>query len=266
MKFAFIGSGNMASALLRGMLSKSVCAPDEVIVSGPDQQQLKALASGTGVSTAKDNREAVSSADVAVLCVKPADATAALSSLAGTLDGKLLISIVTGLSVSRMNDLAGNAVRCVRVMPNTPVMVGKGASAYAGGKNTTAADLEVVRTIFSSLGDAVEVREDQMDAVTALSGSGPAYIYLLIEAMTDAGASLGLSPELSQSLAVQTIAGAAEMVAKTGQAPSALRKMVTSPHGTTAEALGVFETRAFRQIVAEAMQAAARRAAELSKE
>ncbi|MEO8205020.1 MAG: pyrroline-5-carboxylate reductase [Chthoniobacterales bacterium] len=265
MKFAFIGAGKMASALMAGMLAKPVCAAKDVIISSKGKERLQKLIASNGATMASSNLEAVTEADVVLLCVKPKDAVEVLTELNGTLKGKLLISIVTGLTLSKMEELAGSNCRCIRVMPNTPVMVGAGASAYSAAANALVNDIDTVKTIFGSLGIIVEVREEQMDAVTAVSGSGPAYVYLMIEALSDAGVSAGLSPDMAQQLAVQTVAGAAEMVLKTGQHPGPLREMVTSPGGTTAEALRVMESRDFRGLITEAVEAAARKAKELSK-
>ncbi|MEO6054856.1 MAG: pyrroline-5-carboxylate reductase [Chthoniobacterales bacterium] len=266
MKFAFIGAGKMASALIRGMLAKPICSAADIVVSSHGKERLEKLASATGVTMASDNKQAVSGADIVVLCVKPPDARQIISALSNDLGGKLLISIVTGLKLSKMEELASGDCRCIRVMPNTPVMVGAGASAYSSAKNAQPADIDIVKTIFGSLGVIEEVQEDQMDAVTALSGSGPAYVYLMIEALTDAGVATGLTPDLAQKLAVQTVAGAAEMVLQTGQHPKPLREMVTSPNGTTAAALAVMESHDFRGLIAQAVAAAAHRAKELSQE
>lgn len=254
----------MASTLIKGMVAKSVCDPADIIVSSRGKDRLRELHTATGITISSDNRQAIEQSEVILLCVKPADVTQALDNTADAMTGKLLISIVTGLGFSKMEQLSGKNARCIRVMPNTPTMIGAGVSAYAAAQTASKADIEIVRTIFGSMGMIVEVKEEQMNAVTALSGSGPAYIYLMIEALTEAGVSLGLPAKLAQDLAAQTVAGAAQMVIQTGQDPKSLRDMVTSPKGTTAAALAIFEKGEFRDLVNKALQAASARAEELS--
>lgn len=265
MKIAFLGAGKMASALLNGLLRAKLVEPSSVWVADAVPAVADALARQSGVNVAASNAEAVAAADTVILCVKPMDATTALESCQDALDGKLLISIVTGLSCQRMQRVSAEGTRVVRAMPNTPAQVGEGATAIAGGELTTQEDLDRAVRIFESVGRAWIVKEDLFDAVTGLSGSGPAYVCLFLEALSDGGVAAGLPRQLASELAAQTVLGAAKMVVESGQHPAILREAVTSPGGTTAAALGVLEWSGVRSAVHEAVLAAADRSRELSE-
>jgi pyrroline-5-carboxylate reductase len=265
MKIGCIGGGKMAGALVRGLLKAGVCTAEEIIVSDCSQAALDALKIQTGVRGVSSNKEAVSAADVVLLCVKPGDAAAALGECRAELAGKALISIVAGLSIDGMRTRLGKEARVIRAMPNTPAVVGVGATAYAPGDRATAADLDAAKRIFESIGIAVEVPEKWLDAVTGLSGSGPAYVFLVMEALADGGVAAGLPRALAQQLAVQTVLGAATLAKESGEHPSVLREAVTSPGGTTAAALGVLEAAAMRSAFTEAVAAAAERSRELGE-
>ena len=211
MKYAFLGGGKMAGAFIRGMLRARLCAPAEITVSDHFAAGLEALAAATSVHTAASNAEAARTAEVILLCVKPADAVPALQQAGEAVQGKLIISIVTGLKINAL-EAAAPGCRVLRTMPNTAAMVGKSATALASGASATKADLEIATAILEAVGTVYPVTEDQLDAVTGLSGSGPAFIYLVIEALTEGGIAMGLSPKLAADLAAQTLAGAAEMV------------------------------------------------------
>lgn len=264
MKYAFLGAGKMATAIIHGMLRANTCQPSDISVSCPEPALLDALKSSTGVHVVSSNAEATSSAGVAVLCVKPQDAATALQQADGNLKGKLLLSIAAGLTIESLSAMAAGS-RVIRVMPNTPAMVGQSATAYACSEDITIEDRALAEKVFSSIGKVFPVQEKQMDAVTGLSGSGPAYIFMAMEALADGGVACGLPRNLAQELAIQTILGAAVLAQESGQHPALLREMVTSPGGTTAAALGQLENRAVRSAFIDAVQAACLRSKELAK-
>jgi pyrroline-5-carboxylate reductase len=263
MKIGFIGCGKMGSALIQGVLAAKLCEPEEILVHDRLVEPAEILGTESGVRVAAGNRELAAASDLIMLCVKPEDALHALAEAARELDGKLLVSIVAGITIADLQDAAGVDCRVVRVMPNTAALVQKGASAYATGVGVTDEDIALVEQIFTSVGRAFEVKEALLDAVTGLSASGPAYVYLFIEALSDGGVRMGLPRDLATKLAVQTVAGAAEMVSETMMHPASLREMVTSPAGTTIAGLAELERGGVRSAVMEAVRAATLRAREL---
>ena len=265
MTIAFLGAGKMASAMIQGLLRSGVCQPHDITAASPEPTHLKTLQDATGIRVTASNADAAATADTVILCVKPKEAAGALAQALPSLDGKLLISIAAGLAVSTLKKSAP-ASRIVRAMPNTPALVGKSATAYAASTEVTAQDTAIVERIFTGIGEVHAVEEKLIDAVTALSGSGPAYIFLVIEALTDGGIRCGLPSALARRLAIQTVSGAGELCLQTGEHPAILREMVTSPGGTTAAALATLEEHGVRAAFIEAVQAAERRAVELSRE
>jgi len=257
MKFGFIGCGKMAGALVRGAISSGAIAREAIIVTDCMADAATKLAAETGVHAVRTNAELAAAADVLLLCVKPADAIAALRD--ANVGTKLVISIVAGLPIAALQEAAGAPARIIRVMPNTAVLVHKGAAAYALGKGATPADADLAEKVFRSVGTIFQVKEDLLDVVTGLSGSGPAYVYLVIEALADGGVLMGLPRDLALKLAAQTVAGAAEMVLKTGDHPAALRDMVTSPGGTTIAGLEALEARSTRAAFVSAVRAGTER-------
>ena len=253
----------MALALVHGVLRARLCAAEDIVVASRGESTLAAFIEATSVRSAKTNAAAVKEADVVVLCVKPGDVSAALKSAGKALKGKLLVSVATGVTIEALRLLSGTA-RVVRAMPNTAAIVGESATAYAVGEGISRADVETVEKIFSAVGRVYPVGEHQLDAVTGLSGSGPAYIYLAIEALSDGGVACGLPRKLALDLAIQTVLGASTMAATTKEHPAVLREQVTSPGGTTIAGLGVLESAAVRAAFARAVKAAAQRAKELS--
>lgn len=262
MKLGFLGSGKMATALVQGVVQSGAISRDVILVSDAVPGVAGKLAAAAGVVEAT-NQGLIRAAEAVVLCVKPGDALAALRSIRAEAADKLIVSIVAGLPIARLRDAAGPGVRIVRVMPNTPALVGKGAAAYALGENATEEDAALTEKILGGVGAVVRVKEELLDVVTGLSGSGPAYIYLVIEALCDAGVLMGLPRDLSLKLAAQTVAGAAEMVLQTGRHPAALRDDVTSPGGTTIAGLEALEAGAVRSAFLRAVRAATERAREL---
>jgi pyrroline-5-carboxylate reductase len=263
MKIGFVGSGKMATALVSGAADSGVFARENILVSDTVPGLAEKLAAAAEVTAVGSNAELVAEADVLVLCVKPNDALEALRSLGAAAGNKLIISIVAGLPLAALQAAAGASARLVRVMPNTPALVHRGAAAYALGPNVSVADAEITEKLFGAVGLIVRVKEELLDVVTGLSGSGPAYVYLMIEALSDAGVLMGLPRDLSLKLAAQTVAGAAQMVVDTGRHPAVLRDEVTSPGGTTIAGLEALEAGAVRSAFLSAVRAATERSREL---
>jgi len=246
-----------------GVVQAGVCPADALFVNDCLPVAADTLGQKTGATAVADASEMALSVDALVLCVKPADALTALHGLGDALAGKLVISIVAGLSLSKLEEAAGAAARVVRVMPNTPALIHQGAAAFATGSTATEADATLVSKIFSAVGCAVRVKEPLLDAVTGLSGSGPAYVYLVIEALADGGVMMGLPRDLALQLAAQTVAGAAGMVLQTGLHPATLKDQVTSPGGTTIAGLEELEGAAVRSAFLSAVRAATERSRQL---
>lgn len=264
MKIASLGAGRMASALVHGVVASGICAATDVFVADPVVAAREKLAGDLGANVCAANADAAASADAVLLAMKPGDVVAALQSCGDALTGKLVISIVSGWSIDALAPHAAGA-RIVRAMPNTPAQVGAGATAYCAGPTATKADRELTGKIFGAVGVASEIPEKLIDAVTGLSGSGPAYVFLVMEALSDGGVAAGLPRPLATQLAAQTVLGAAKLAAETGEHPALLREAVTSPGGTTAAALGVLEAAAVRAAFSDAVKAAARRSRELGQ-
>ena len=261
---AFIGAGNMAGALIRGLLGTNTVAPERIVASDVDTARLEVLGSELGIRTSTDNAEAVRGADVVVLATKPQVLAQALPGVAAALEpDALLISIAAGVSSKLIERLSPEGARVVRTMPNTPALVGAGATAIAAGTHATPSDLDLAETLFRSVGVCVRVPEAQIDAVTGLSGSGPAYVFATIEALRDAGVREGLEEELALTLASQTVYGAARLLLEQDESPATLRERVTSPGGTTRAGLDALASAGFAETIAGAVRAATRRSVEL---
>jgi len=262
MKLGVIGCGKMGSALLGGILKAEICGPSDITVFDAYEPALKGIVDTFGVSSADSNAAVVKASEVVLLCVKPQTFDGMLSEISETAD-RLLISIAAGVKIETISGKTNHQHRVIRVMPNTPSLVGRGASAIAPGTSATEEDIALADKLLSSVGYVCRVEEKDIDAVTALSGSGPAYIFLMMESMIAAGIAQGLSPEIAHNLAVETVAGAAELVKQTGDSPSQLRENVTSPNGTTFAALESFRESGYSEIVAKALDAARDRSVEL---
>jgi pyrroline-5-carboxylate reductase len=266
MKLGVIGCGKMGTALVQGAVSSGVVGAGDVIgadVIAAARENFREL---TGAETSPDIGEVLKASDVILLCTKPQDIFAALAELkpeAGS--AKLLISIAAGVKIADLEKGTPPSVRVIRTMPNTPALVGKGAAAYCLGTRCVDGDEAMVASLLASVGLALRVPEKLIDAVTGLSGSGPAYIYLVIEALADGGVMAGLSRGDAVKLAAQTVSGAAEMVLQTGEHPAKLKDMVTSPGGTTIAGLSVLEGRNVRAALIDAVMAATARSVELGK-
>jgi pyrroline-5-carboxylate reductase len=266
MKIGVIGCGQMGTAWVAGILRGGMAEPEEVCGYDPVAASAARFAEVTGARVAGDMAGALEGAEIVLLCTKPGSVAGALAEAGRVLGGRpvLVISIAAGISLARMEAASPEGFRLVRAMPNTPAMVGKGASAFSGGSRATAEDRRQAGRLLEAVGLAVELPESLLDAVTGLSGSGPAYGYLLIEAMADGGVRAGLPRQEALRLAAQTVAGAAAMVLETGEHPAVLRDRVTSPGGTTIAGLVELERQGVRHGVIQAVDAAARRARELS--
>lgn len=251
----------MARAIIEGILRAKFCLPQEIIASGRNPHTLALLGKETGIRTAENNAVVAREAELTILAVKPGDVEIALQPCGNALSDKLLISIVAGKSASSLQAISG--ARVIRAMPNTGAMVGVSATALATGPSATPTDLDQARRIFEAVGTVVEIKESLFDAVGAVSGSGPAYLYLIIEALSDGGVAVGLPRPIALNLAIQTVRGAALMAEQTGLHPALLREMVTSPGGTTAAALGVLEDKSVRAALIQAVRAAKERSEEL---
>ncbi|MDR0964945.1 MAG: pyrroline-5-carboxylate reductase [Myxococcales bacterium] len=262
---AFIGAGNMATALIRGLLRTGTTQPRGIVAADTNADQLARLHRDLAIETTLDNREAASRADVVVLSVKPQVMDAALASIAPAVDAsKLVISIAAGVPIAAIAARLGPDARVVRAMPNTPALVGAGATAIAAGSRVGESELMFARSIFDAVGITVTVGEALLDAVTGLSGSGPAYAFLIVEALADAGVELGLPRHTAQALAAQTLLGSARMVQETGLHPAELKAQVTSPGGTTIAGLRALEAGGLRATLIDAVERAARRSRELA--
>ncbi len=265
-KIAFIGAGNMATALIRGLLKAGAARPEDVIAADPHPEQLARLSSEFGIATAADNRAAAALADLVVLSVKPQVMQAALDAIAPAIDGsKLVISIAAGVPIAHIAEQLGQGTRIVRAMPNSPALVGAGATALAAGSHASDADLAMARALFDSVGITATVGEQMLDAVTGLSGSGPAYIFLIIEALADAGVKMGLPRQSALRLTVQTLLGSARMLQETGLHPAQLKDQVTSPGGTTSVGLHTLEAGGLRTTLINAVENATERSRQLGQ-
>lgn len=263
----FIGAGRMATALARGFVGARLVKPEQLLASDPSADARAAFArEAPGAQISVESSPVVAVADMIWLAVKPQKMSEALAEIRGTIRPEaLVVSIAAGVTIERIAAALPDGQRIVRVMPNTPCLIGRGASAYSLGGHATKRDAGLVGKLLSAVGAAFEVPEGQLDAVTGLSGSGPAFVYTMIESLTAGGVAAGLPADLSAELAARTAAGAAEMVLATGETPAVLRERVTSPGGTTLAGLAVLEERGFSAAVAAAVTAATRRSEELGR-
>ncbi|MCC7084674.1 MAG: pyrroline-5-carboxylate reductase [Pirellulales bacterium] len=261
----FVGAGQMARALAQGLVRTNLLAERQIVAADPVAAALDEfhhLLPASGSAT--NNADLAQSCEIIVLAVKPQQAAAALSELRPSMSpDKLVISIVTGVRLAALAEGLGPC-RLIRVMPNTPCLVGQSASAYCLGKGATPDDARLIAQLLGAVGLAISVEEKLLDAVTGLSGSGPAFVYLMIEALADGGVRMGLPREVALRLAAQTVKGAAEMVIVTGEHPGLLKDRVASPGGTTIAGLAAIEQHGVRGALIAAVEAAARRATELA--
>jgi pyrroline-5-carboxylate reductase len=265
-KVGFIGAGNMATALIKGLIQSGVYRQDQLLASDNEKSALDDMTSQFGLRCVSSNRKLVKECSTVVLSVKPQNMRDVLEDVKGEVrDDHLFISIAAGIPLSMICDNLGRDIPLIRVMPNTPALVQKGVSALAGGKLAGHDHMATARTIFDAVGETVEVQEALMDAVTAVSGSGPGYVFRMMECMADAGVSIGLEEEISLRLVIQTFLGAAYLAKESSDSLSQLREKVTSPGGTTAEGLATFNTMGLEEMTKKAIEAARDRSAELGR-
>lgn len=264
MKIGFIGLGNMASAMIGGLLSTGVCQPQDIIGSSKTAETAKRIARKYQIVTGTDNRETARIADVVVLAVKPVFFPEVIGQIKGIIDDrKLVISIAAGRSIAQIEQAFGKRIRLARCMPNTPAMVGEGCTCACFKEDASQDDQELVLRIMNSFGRANILPERLMDAFIGVAGSSPAYVFIFIEAMADAAVRAGMPRAQAYTFAAQSVLGSAKMVLETGLHPGALKDMVCSPGGTTIEAVRVLEEKGFRSAVIEAVCACAARSKDM---
>lgn len=262
-KIGFIGGGKMAEALIKGIIQSQFADSDQITTVEPVMERRQFLSELYKINVAAD-AQAVADCGIVILAVKPQVMDSVLSGLKSILnETHLIVSIAAGIPLSFIEDRLNKKCRVIRVMPNTPALVLEGASALSGGTAATSEDIEICRNIFSAVGKCVIVDEKYLDAVTGLSGSGPAYVFSFLEALIDGGVKVGLAREDAELLAMQTVLGSVRLAMETGDHPAVLRAMVTSPGGTTIAGLHTLEKEGFRAAVMSCVEEATRRSKEL---
>jgi pyrroline-5-carboxylate reductase len=262
----FIGAGNMAEAMVRGLVHGKHVAANRVTASGPRKDRLGELATRYGIEITTDNRAVVQRCGIVVLSVKPQILDRVLREVGDALSpATLVVSIAAGVDTETIEDAIADGVRVVRAMPNTPALVGAGATAISPGRRASETDVATARALFDAVGITVVLDEAHLDAVTGLSGSGPAYIFLILEALADAGVKVGLSRRDAQRLAAQTVMGSAKLLLETDEHPGKLKDMVTSPGGTAIAGLHTLEEGGLRTTLINAVETATKRARELGR-
>ena len=265
-RVGFIGGGNMGEALIRGLVGANLVKPTLITATDVRADRCAQLAQQFGVTAHADNARCVRDADVIILAVKPQVMTDVLRDIAGAVEARhLLISIAAGVTTASIRAALGKDARIIRVMPNTPALVLQGAAAIAKGKGLERDDLATAQEIFGAVGRAVVLDEELMDAVTGLSGSGPAYVAIVIESLADGGVKMGLDRATAMTLAAQTVLGAAQLLLETGLHPGALKDMVASPGGTTIAGISALEEGGIRTTFIRAVERATQRSRELGR-
>lgn len=265
-RIGFLGAGKMATALAQGWLAAGLAKTDRVLASDPLPQARQAFAADTGCRTTADNREAVAAADLLIVAVKPQSMKALLAEIRPIVAPRhLIVSVAAGVTLRQLADGLGADRRLIRVMPNTPCLVGASAAGYSAAETAAAEDVALVDRLLNAVGHAFRLPESLLDAVTGLSGSGPAFVYVIIEALSDGGVRVGLPRDVAAVLAAQTVFGAAKMVLETGIHPGMLKDMVASPGGTTIAGLHALERGGLRATLMNAVEEATRRSVELGK-
>lgn len=263
-KIGFLGGGQMAEALVKGIIRARLFTPGQIVVVDPAEVRRQLLVKEFGVTVAEDS-SCLTDCEVVILAVKPQVLPGLLKSNRPHFSKKqLVISIAAGISLGVLeSSLEGCDCRVIRVMPNTPALISEGAAALCGGSRASETDLETAGSIFAAVGKSVILKEAEMDAVTGLSGSGPAYVFSFIEALIDGGVKVGLNRDVAEVLVLQTVLGSVKLAIETGRHPADLRAMVTSPGGTTIAGLHEMEKAGFQGILMDAVEAATRRSREL---
>ena len=265
-RVGFLGGGNMGEALMKGLVAANLVPPRAILAADVRDDRLRELERQYGLTVARDNRALVRDSDVVVLAVKPQIMDPVLRDVAGEMTpAKLFISVAAGVSTARIRSSVGKPVRLIRVMPNTPALVLEGVTAVARAEGLEPGDLDVATELFNAVGRVVVLDETAMDAVTGLSGSGPAYVALVIEALADGGVNMGLDRATALALATQTVVGAAKLLQQTALHPGALKDMVSSPGGTTIAGVAALEAGGLRAALMAAVERATTRSRELGK-
>jgi len=263
-QLGFIGAGKLAGSVIRGLMRAKFCPPAKIIASEPNQQTRTALEKETGVSVTAENADVAEKAEVIFVGVKPPMVVPVLSELNEKLKDKLVISLAGGVRISSMEKVCN--ARIMRVLTNTPSAICRAATGFSRGSRTMNDDVDLTKKIFGAIGVVIEIDEKKIDIITALSGSGPAFVYTVIEALADGGVKLGLEQNVAMQLAIQTTLGAAEIMLESKMSPEELRKMVVTPGGTTAAGLAVMEKLGTRESLIAAIEAATKRGQEMAKE
>lgn len=265
-KIGFIGTGNMAGAIIKGLIGSGVYTPDRLLASDTDASKLRMASKRFGLKGSTDNREVVRDSAIILLAVKPQVIREVLEGIKDDIRANhLVISIAAGIPMKVIHGIIGPEIPLIRVMPNTPALIQKGISALASGKTATHEHVATARVIFDAVGETVMVQEEMMDAVTALSASGPGFIFKIMESFVEAGERLGFDKEVSRRLVIQTFLGASHLAGESEKSLSELREMVTSPGGTTEAGLAMFEKKDATDIIIKVLQAAHQRGVQLGK-
>lgn len=267
-ELGILGAGNMAEAIVRGVVGKSLFQSSQIIAADPVAARRELFEGRMGVRCVTDNAEVARQSNIILLSTKPYQIIEALAPVGAVMSEQtLVISIAAGVTSRAIASALGGkkSWRIVRAMPNTPMLVGEGIVGLAAGAGATGQDVALARRIFAAAADVIEVNEDKIDAVTALSGSGPAYVYFLVECMIRAGVEMGLSPGDAKTMAVKTVVGAGKLLAASSDEPADLRRKVTTPGGTTEAAINYMTNKNWPQVVVEAIMAAERRGKELGQ-
>ena len=262
-QLGFIGAGKLAGSVIRGLLLKKFCPPEQIIASQPIDDLRAELATETGIRVTASNADVVAAADIILIGVKPTVVLPVIRETAAALRDKIVVSLAAGIRLASMESLAD--ARFLRVMTNTPSAIGRGATALAPGSRCMDSDIARVTEIFRAIGVVVRVTDDQIDAVTALAGSGPAFVYTVIEALAAGGVRTGLPSDVALTLATQTVLGASQLAAESNATPEELRRMVITPGGTTAAGLAAMEKHGTNDGLIAAVEAAAARGREMSQ-
>ena len=263
-QLGFIGAGKLAGSVIRGLIRAKFCSPNRIIASEPNEQTRAALEKETGVSVTAENAEVAANAETIFAGVKPPMVIPVLNELKDKLQNKCLISLAGGVRISSMEKIPN--IRFMRALTNTPSAICRAATGIARGSRSTNADIDLAKNVFRAIGVVVEIDESQIDIVTALSGSGPAFIYTVIEALAAGGTKLGLSDDVAMKLAIQTARGAAEIMRETKMSPEELIRMVVTPSGTTAAGLAVMEKLKTSESIIAAVETATKRSQEMAEE
>ena len=263
-QLGFIGAGKLAGSVIRGLMRAKFCSPQKIIASEPNEETRAALKREAGIDLTAENGEIAEKAEMIFIGVKPGVVVPVLSDLSQKLQNKLVISLAGGVRISSMEKVCD--ARIMRALTNTPSAICLAATGITRGTRSTNEDVDLATKVFGALGVVVEVTEEQMDVVTALSGSGPAFVYTIIESIADGGVKLGLAKDVALKLAIQTVAGAAELMRESKMSAEELVKMVVTPGGTTASGLAVMEKLGTRESLIAAVEAATRRGQEMAKE